>query len=62
MRSRLASGTRGEFRPLHLLNPVRTQFIGARVALAGSRVLDVGCGGGLLRGGAGARGRQRHGD
>jgi 2-polyprenyl-6-hydroxyphenyl methylase / 3-demethylubiquinone-9 3-methyltransferase len=38
----------GEFRPLHLLNPVRTQFIGARVALAGSRVLDVGCGGGLL--------------
>lgn len=39
---------RGEFRPLHLLNPVRTQFIGARVALAGSRVLDVGCGGGLL--------------
>ena len=39
---------RGEFRPLHLLNPVRTQFIGARVALAGSRLLDVGCGGGLL--------------
>jgi 2-polyprenyl-6-hydroxyphenyl methylase / 3-demethylubiquinone-9 3-methyltransferase len=39
---------RGEFRPLHLLNPLRTQFITARVALAGSRVLDVGCGGGLL--------------
>jgi 2-polyprenyl-6-hydroxyphenyl methylase/3-demethylubiquinone-9 3-methyltransferase len=39
---------RGEFRPLHLLNPVRTQFIAARVGLAGSRVLDVGCGGGLL--------------
>ena len=27
---------------------MRTQFIGARVALAGSRVLDVGCGGCLL--------------
>jgi 2-polyprenyl-6-hydroxyphenyl methylase / 3-demethylubiquinone-9 3-methyltransferase len=39
---------RGEFRPLHLLNPVRTQFIAARAALAQQRVLDVGCGGGLL--------------
>jgi 2-polyprenyl-6-hydroxyphenyl methylase/3-demethylubiquinone-9 3-methyltransferase len=39
---------RGEFRPLHLLNPVRVQFIAERTALAGSRVLDVGCGGGLL--------------
>jgi 2-polyprenyl-6-hydroxyphenyl methylase / 3-demethylubiquinone-9 3-methyltransferase len=38
----------GEFRPLHLLNPVRSDFIAARAALAGSRVLDVGCGGGLL--------------
>ncbi len=38
----------GEFRPLHLLNPVRAQFIAARVPLAGRRVLDVGCGGGLL--------------
>jgi 2-polyprenyl-6-hydroxyphenyl methylase/3-demethylubiquinone-9 3-methyltransferase len=39
---------RGEFRPLHLLNPVRVEFIAARVTLPGSRVLDVGCGGGLL--------------
>jgi len=38
----------GEFRPLHLLNPLRTQFIAQRTALAGRRVLDVGCGGGLL--------------
>lgn len=38
----------GEFRPLHLLNPVRSDFIAARATLAGSRVLDVGCGGGLL--------------
>ena len=39
---------RGEFRPLHLLNPLRARFIAERTALAGSRVLDVGCGGGLL--------------
>jgi len=48
----------GEFRPLHLLNPLRTQFIGARAPLSGARVLDVGCGGGLLAEGlarAGAR-------
>jgi 2-polyprenyl-6-hydroxyphenyl methylase/3-demethylubiquinone-9 3-methyltransferase len=38
----------GEFRPLHLLNPVRLEFIATRAALAGRRVLDVGCGGGLL--------------
>jgi 2-polyprenyl-6-hydroxyphenyl methylase / 3-demethylubiquinone-9 3-methyltransferase len=38
----------GEFRPLHLLNPVRSAFIAARAPLAGARVLDVGCGGGLL--------------
>jgi len=38
----------GVFRPLHLLNPVRTQFVASRASLAGSRVLDVGCGGGLL--------------
>jgi 2-polyprenyl-6-hydroxyphenyl methylase/3-demethylubiquinone-9 3-methyltransferase len=38
----------GEFRPLHLLNPVRTAYIAARAPLGGARVLDVGCGGGLL--------------
>jgi 2-polyprenyl-6-hydroxyphenyl methylase/3-demethylubiquinone-9 3-methyltransferase len=38
----------GEFRPLHLLNPVRAQFVAERATLAGARVLDVGCGGGLL--------------
>jgi 2-polyprenyl-6-hydroxyphenyl methylase / 3-demethylubiquinone-9 3-methyltransferase len=38
----------GEFRPLHLLNPVRTGFVAERAGLAGARVLDVGCGGGLL--------------
>jgi 2-polyprenyl-6-hydroxyphenyl methylase/3-demethylubiquinone-9 3-methyltransferase len=38
----------GEFRPLHILNPVRAQFVADRTKLAGARVLDVGCGGGLL--------------
>jgi 2-polyprenyl-6-hydroxyphenyl methylase/3-demethylubiquinone-9 3-methyltransferase len=40
--------SQGDFRPLHLLNPVRAQFIAARASLGGRRVLDVGCGGGLL--------------
>ena len=38
----------GEFRPLHVLNPVRLDYIDARASLRGKRVLDVGCGGGLL--------------
>ncbi len=39
---------RGAFHPLHALNPVRFQYIAQRATLAGRRVLDVGCGGGLL--------------
>jgi 2-polyprenyl-6-hydroxyphenyl methylase / 3-demethylubiquinone-9 3-methyltransferase len=39
---------RGEFKPLHILNPVRARFVADRVKLSGARVLDVGCGGGLL--------------
>src|SRR5262245_4481458 len=38
----------GEFRPLHALNPVRLQYVDDRAPLRGKRVLDVGCGGGLL--------------
>lgn len=38
----------GEFRPLHDLNPARLDYIESRAGLAGKRVLDVGCGGGLL--------------
>jgi 2-polyprenyl-6-hydroxyphenyl methylase / 3-demethylubiquinone-9 3-methyltransferase len=38
----------GEFKPLHALNPVRLAYIERRAALKGKRVLDVGCGGGLL--------------
>ena len=34
--------------PLHVLNPARLGYVAARVPLRGARVLDVGCGGGLL--------------
>ena len=40
--------TEGDFRPLHQLNPVRLDWIDRRVSLSGKRVLDVGCGGGIL--------------
>ncbi|MFI4913581.1 MAG: bifunctional 2-polyprenyl-6-hydroxyphenol methylase/3-demethylubiquinol 3-O-methyltransferase UbiG [Steroidobacterales bacterium] len=49
---------RGSFRPLHALNPVRLDYISARTALAGRRVLDVGCGGGLLTEALARRGAQ----
>ncbi|MEM9010786.1 MAG: bifunctional 2-polyprenyl-6-hydroxyphenol methylase/3-demethylubiquinol 3-O-methyltransferase UbiG [Pseudomonadota bacterium] len=50
----------GKFRPLHLMNPVRLDYITAQIAaefgrdmkapapLQGLRLLDIGCGGGLL--------------
>ncbi|MDX1454074.1 MAG: bifunctional 2-polyprenyl-6-hydroxyphenol methylase/3-demethylubiquinol 3-O-methyltransferase UbiG [Gammaproteobacteria bacterium] len=39
----------GEFRPLHAMNPVRLDWIRQRVgSLEGLRMLDVGCGGGIL--------------
>jgi 2-polyprenyl-6-hydroxyphenyl methylase/3-demethylubiquinone-9 3-methyltransferase len=37
-----------EFRPLHQINPLRLEWIGRVAALRGRRVLDVGCGGGIL--------------
>ncbi|HYW04674.1 MAG TPA: bifunctional 2-polyprenyl-6-hydroxyphenol methylase/3-demethylubiquinol 3-O-methyltransferase UbiG [Gammaproteobacteria bacterium] len=37
-----------EFRPLHEINPLRLEYIDRRVPLEGRRVLDVGCGGGIL--------------
>ncbi|MEO8059834.1 MAG: bifunctional 2-polyprenyl-6-hydroxyphenol methylase/3-demethylubiquinol 3-O-methyltransferase UbiG [Burkholderiales bacterium] len=40
--------TESEFRPLHQINPLRLDWIDAHVPLAGKRVLDVGCGGGIL--------------
>lgn len=37
-----------EFRPLHEINPLRLRWIDGLAGLAGRRVLDVGCGGGIL--------------
>ena len=38
----------GESRPLHDLNPARLAYISERVDLEGAKVVDVGCGGGIL--------------
>jgi 2-polyprenyl-6-hydroxyphenyl methylase/3-demethylubiquinone-9 3-methyltransferase len=37
-----------EFKPLHELNPVRLDWIDSKAHLSGKRVLDIGCGGGIL--------------
>ncbi len=37
-----------EFKPLHAINPLRLNYIDQQVGLLGKRVLDVGCGGGIL--------------
>ena len=38
----------GDFKPLHIINPLRANYIKDKVDLQGMNVLDVGCGGGLL--------------
>lgn len=38
----------GPLKTLHHLNPLRTQYIAEHLPLKGTRILDVGCGGGLL--------------
>ena len=40
--------TESEFRPLHQINPLRLDWINDIAPVAGKRVLDVGCGGGIL--------------
>lgn len=47
-----------EFRPLHDINPLRLDFIDERTGLKGKRVLDVGCGGGILAESMAARGAE----
>ena len=37
-----------EFRPLHEINPLRLEYIDSIAGLSGKKVLDVGCGGGIL--------------
>ena len=38
----------GDFKPLHVINPLRANYIKDKSMLEGKKVLDVGCGGGLL--------------
>lgn len=45
-----------EFKPLHDINPLRLDWIGNCVGLADKRVVDVGCGGGILAESMAARG------
>jgi len=37
-----------EFKPLHDINPLRVNYISQHINLAEKRVLDIGCGGGIL--------------
>jgi 2-polyprenyl-6-hydroxyphenyl methylase/3-demethylubiquinone-9 3-methyltransferase len=37
-----------EFKPLHEINPLRLGWIDSKAGLAGRKVLDIGCGGGIL--------------
>ena len=37
-----------EFKPLHEINPLRLEWIDGIASIAGKRVLDIGCGGGIL--------------
>ena len=38
----------GDFKPLHVINPLRANFIKEKTSLDNKKILDVGCGGGLL--------------
>jgi 2-polyprenyl-6-hydroxyphenyl methylase/3-demethylubiquinone-9 3-methyltransferase len=47
-----------EFKPLHEINPLRLDYIDQKAGLQGKRVLDVGCGGGILAESMAARGAE----
>ena len=37
-----------EFKPLHEINPLRLEWIDGHAAISGKKILDIGCGGGIL--------------
>jgi 2-polyprenyl-6-hydroxyphenyl methylase / 3-demethylubiquinone-9 3-methyltransferase len=50
--------TQGEFKTLHDINPLRIQFIQSYADIAGKRIVDVGCGGGILTEGLAKQGAE----
>ena len=40
--------TESEFKPLHRINPLRVKWIERHIEIKGKKILDVGCGGGIL--------------
>ena len=48
----------GDFKPLHVINPVRANYINNKAPLNELKALDVGCGGGLLAEALDSRGAQ----
>ena len=47
-----------EFKPLHQINPLRLDWIDGAAQIAGKKVVDIGCGGGILAESMAARGAQ----
>ena len=47
-----------EFKPLHDINPLRLEYIDRRAGLNGKKVIDIGCGGGILAESMAAKGAQ----
>ena len=50
--------TQGEFKPLHDINPVRLEYIAQRLDLPNAKIIEVGCGGGILTDSLAARGAE----
>lgn len=48
--------TQGEFKTLHDINPLRIGFIQGFIDISDKRIVDVGCGGGILTEGLAAQG------